>query len=43
MQQSAGFRMYPHNNEYVMGWAGQSEAPGYALLVLADELQAPKP
>lgn len=39
---SAGFRMYPHNNEYVMGWAGQSGAPGYALLVLASQLQAPQ-
>ena len=36
--ESAGFRMYPHNNQYVMGWAGQSGAPGYALLVLADRL-----
>jgi len=40
--ESAGFRMYPHNNEYVMGWAGQSGAPGYALLVLADRLGAPE-
>ncbi len=40
--ESAGFRMYPHNNEYVMGWAGQSGAPGYALLVLADRLNAPE-
>ena len=39
---SAGFRMYPNKNEYVMGWAGQSEAPGYALLVLADKLDDPK-
>ena len=29
--------MYPHNNEYVLGWAGQRRA-GYALLVLADGL-----
>ena len=36
--ESAGFRMYPHNNQYVMGWAGQSGAPGYALLVLAKRL-----
>ncbi len=34
-----GFAMYPHDPDlYVMGWAGQSEAPGYALLQLADEL-----
>ncbi|MFG0252066.1 MAG: hypothetical protein ACF8NJ_04245 [Phycisphaerales bacterium JB038] len=34
-----GFAMYPHHRDlYVMGWAGQSEAPGYALLRLADEL-----
>ncbi len=39
---SAGFRMYPSNNQYVMGWAGQSEAPGYALLVLAQKLNAPE-
>ncbi len=40
--ESAGIRKYPHNNEYVMGWAGQSGAPGYALLVLADRLADPK-
>jgi hypothetical protein len=39
---SAGFRMFPNNNNYVMGWAGQSEAPGYALLVLATQLNDPK-
>ena len=33
--------MYPHNNEYVMGWAGQSDSPGYSLLALADRLQDP--
>jgi hypothetical protein len=38
---SAGFRMYPDRNEYVMGWAGQAGAPGYALLVLARRLRAP--
>ena len=37
---SAGIRMYPDRNEYVMGWAGQSGAPGYALLVLAERLNA---
>lgn len=41
-QQSAGFRMYPNKDEYVMGWCGQAAAPGYALLVLADRLQAPQ-
>lgn len=31
----AGFCMYPGNkNDYVMGWAGQSDALGYALQVL---------
>ncbi len=41
-KESAGFRMYPHNHDYVMGWAGQSEAPGYALLVLARQLGDPR-
>jgi hypothetical protein len=41
-KESAGFRMFPHNNDYVMGWAGQSEAPGYALLALAKQLNDPK-
>lgn len=37
-----GFAMYPGNTEtYVMGWAGQAEAPGYALQVLADRLGDP--
>ena len=40
--ESAGIRMYPHNNDYVMGWAGQSGAPGYALLILADILGDPE-
>ncbi len=39
--ESAGIRMYPHNNEYVMGWAGQSGSPGYSLLVLADRIKDP--
>lgn len=38
---SCGFRMFPHNNDYVMGWAGQSAAPGYALLQLAAPLGQP--
>jgi hypothetical protein len=38
-----GFAMYPHDrNLYVMGWAGQSDAPGYALLQLADRLDRPE-
>ena len=38
-----GFAMYPHDRDlYVMGWAGQSEAPGYALQVLADRLGEPE-
>jgi len=39
-----GFEMYPdwvEGTRYVMGWAGQSAAPGYALLVLADRLGDP--
>lgn len=32
-----GFRMYQERPELVMGWAGQSEAPGYALLVLGEQ------
>ncbi len=38
--QSAGFRMYPNRNDYVMGWCGQAAAPGYALLVLGERLDA---
>lgn len=36
----AGFNMYPdfERPRIVLGWAGQSEAPTYALQVLADEL-----
>mmetsp|Transcript_121604 Transcript_121604/g.192493 ORF Transcript_121604/g.192493 Transcript_121604/m.192493 type:complete len:871 (+) Transcript_121604:174-2786(+) len=38
-----GFAMYPNNrNVFVMGWAGQAEAPGYALPVLADRLGKPE-
>ena len=36
-----GFKKYPDRNVYVMGWTGQAEAPGYALLVLAAGLQDP--
>lgn len=36
----AGYNMFPTHRkpQIVTGWAGQSEAPGYALQVLADEL-----
>jgi hypothetical protein len=34
----AGFKKYPDRNVYVMGWTGQAEAPGYALLVLGKKL-----
>ncbi|MFH0943990.1 MAG: hypothetical protein V2A76_02230, partial [Planctomycetota bacterium] len=41
-----GFAMYPEGGDrhdlYVMGWAGQSEAPGYALQVLAEPLGDPR-
>jgi len=40
--ESAGFRMYPHNNEYVMGWCGQAAAPGYAILALSERLKDPQ-
>lgn len=37
----AGFNMYPkgRTQQVVMGWAGQSEAPTYALQVLKDQLK----
>ena len=40
----AGFNMYPHFRErgIILGWAGQSEAPVYALQVLADDLDDEK-
>ena len=38
---SAGFRKYPDRDVYVMGWCGQAEAPGYALLVLGKGLRDP--
>jgi hypothetical protein len=34
----AGFRKYPDRDYFVFGWCGQAAAPGYALLVLADQL-----
>ncbi len=37
-----GFAMFPnHPHFYVMGWAGQADAPGYALQVLAEPLGQP--
>lgn len=39
---SAGFRKYPDRKEYVMGWTGQAEVPGYAFLALAGRLQNPQ-
>lgn len=40
----AGFNMYPDFREpgIILGWAGQSEAPVYALQVLADQLKDEK-
>jgi hypothetical protein len=35
---SAGINMYPDHDEYVMGWAGQSGAPGAAFIALHDLL-----
>lgn len=33
-----GFRKYPDRDYFVLGWCGQAASPGYALLVLADQL-----
>ncbi len=40
----AGFNMYPSyaKPQIVMGWCGQAGAPGYAMQVLADELNDKK-
>jgi hypothetical protein len=38
----SGFRKYPDRPFYVMGWTGQAEAPGYALLVLGGKLGDPR-
>ncbi|MFZ9661001.1 MAG: hypothetical protein ACO29O_03910 [Chitinophagaceae bacterium] len=37
-EKSAGFNMYPSfvKPQIVLGWAGQSEAPGYALQILSE-------
>jgi hypothetical protein len=39
---AAGFCKYPDPNRpfFVIGWCGQAAAPGYALQVLGDQLQA---
>ncbi len=34
----AGFRKYADRNFFVFGWCGQTAAPGYALQVLAEQL-----
>ena len=34
----AGFNKYPDRSYFVFGWCGQTAAPGYALQVLAEEL-----
>jgi hypothetical protein len=38
----AGFSKYPDRNYFVFGWCGQTAAPGYALQVLAEELNDSK-
>ena len=38
---AAGFRKFPNKDILVMGWCGQSDAPGYALQVLANRLDDP--
>jgi len=37
----AGFRKYADRNFFVFGWCGQTAAPGYALQVLAEQLDDP--
>ncbi|MBT3242257.1 MAG: hypothetical protein HN352_03840 [Bacteroidetes bacterium] len=37
----AGFWKYPDRNYYVLGWCGQSMAPGYAFQVLGKEFNIP--
>jgi len=37
----AGFKKYPDRDFFVFGWCGQTAALGYALQVLADELNDP--
>ncbi|MHC4366078.1 MAG: hypothetical protein ACYSW8_00520 [Planctomycetota bacterium] len=36
----AAFKKYPDRDYFVFGWCGQAASPGYALQVLADELDA---
>jgi len=38
---AAGFKKFPDRPFFVLGWCGQAAAPGYALQVLADELDDP--
>ncbi|MCS7314757.1 MAG: hypothetical protein RMI94_01695 [Bryobacterales bacterium] len=38
----AVFQKYADRRQAVMGWTGQAEAPGYALLVLAERLADPE-
>jgi len=43
-EKDAGFEMYPDyvkGTRYVMGWCGQAEAAGYAMLGLAERLKEP--
>ncbi len=35
----AGYRMYPDRKELVMGWCGQADSAGYAMLVLGHKLE----
>jgi hypothetical protein len=37
----AGFKKYPDRDFFVFGWCGQTAAPGYALQVLAEDLNDP--
>jgi hypothetical protein len=37
----AGFKKYPNRDYFVFGWCGQTAAPGYALQVLAEDLDDP--
>lgn len=39
---AAGYRMYPDRRELVMGWCGQADSAGYAMLVLGEKLGRPE-
>jgi hypothetical protein len=44
-EKDAGFEMYPDyvpGTRYVMGWCGQADTAGYAMLALADRIGDPK-